>query len=546
MTPSIFWILVTAIPLPLVSVYLLRLWNIEQYSFFPIMFVAVFAMAYNRWDKQWYGPRKRLVTLFLTLAVILQLFASLIWSPWLAYLGFVLSFTCLLASHQEKKEKEGHEPWSNGSLLYLSIPLWLCLRIPFGQDQTLTLRLQHFTASVSSYVLDLLSVPHRISGIIFDLPGGKLFVEEACSGVQSLFALMCVALLLVAYNRRPIILVPVYCLAAIFSAGLLNIVRVTSIAISQEWYQYDLASGVPHEILGYTCLALAILLLGSFDRLFQIIFYPLSEADSPIAQEMILNPFKLCWNKLFTAKPFKAFSLKPNQTLPKFYSGVSIVCFVIAWSTQSIVGVQALNGGNIITAKPEAIWLPPPTLISSSETLQVENYDRQVGQNDISEGEYVDVWNVFDKTGVIRHRVAISQPYVEFHDLCACYRGVGWQLENRQNVLTPEANSDTNSDWPFVLAKFVNANGNYAYLSFSGIDDSASPVPPPGDNIRDLFKQRIWNGFSNTSGRKVMMFQIWTTSDEPLSLAQIEELKKIHLALRAQSLAVFRSQQKGK
>lgn len=538
MSPVIFWIVAVAIPIPLVSIYLLRLWNIEQYSFFPVLFAAVAAMAYTRWDKKWYFPSQRLSLLCIVTAVIFELAAAALWSPWLAYFGFVLTITSLFSSVREKQEKEGHEPWTNGSLLYLALPLWLCLRLPFALDQTLTLRLQHFTASVSSYVLDLLSVPHRISGIIFDLPGGKLFVEEACSGVQSLFALMCVALLLSAYNRRPVVLIPVYCLAAIFCAGLLNIVRVTAIALAQEQYQYDLAKGIPHEILGYSCLALAIILLASFDRLFRVVFFPLSDADNPLLQEQTPNPLKLWWNTTLSLKAFQSIAQVSFQRLPTIFSGLLLFAFISAWLAQSFFAAQSLNGGNLVAAAPSAIWLPPASALASDAAVQIENYERQVGQNDISEGEYVDIWNVLDKQALMRHRVAISQPYLEFHDLCACYRGVGWQLQDRENVYggTDAASPE---QWPFVFAKFVNANGNYAYLSFSGIDQAATSVPPPGESLTDLFTQRVWHGLKNTSSQKVLMFQIWTTSDEPLSKNQIEELKSLHVKLRSQAVSTF-------
>jgi exosortase len=287
-----FWLLCGLLPLPLLFTYFYSLWQIEQYGFFVVLLLAVAAMIYGRWDRILRFPDSRPAKAILAIGILIELGASLLWSPWLGYFGFLLMFTSFTLSQREKPEKEGHEPFSAGSLFYLSVAPWLCLRPPLGLDQKLTLSLQHLTARLSSFVLDLLSIPHHITGVVFDLPGGKLFVEEACSGVQSLFALLCVALLFLAFNRRPVVLAPLYAAAAIFSAGLLNLVRIVSIAVAQEWYKMDLAHGVPHEVLGYCCLLSAVLLLASFDRWFRVMFYPLSDRFDPLPDERLPNPLK--------------------------------------------------------------------------------------------------------------------------------------------------------------------------------------------------------------------------------------------------------------
>jgi exosortase len=542
MSPRIFWLLVVVTPLPLVVVYLWRLWDIEQYSFFPVVFSAISLLAYNRWDKQFRFPSTWSTTLLLGTSILLQATASLLWSPWIAFLGFLLAITSFFSSQREVVEKEGQEPFSAGSLFYLSIPLWLCLRIPLGQDQLLTFKLQHITARSGSYILDYLRIPHQITGVVFDLPGGKLFVEEACSGVQSLFALLCIAFLLLAFNRRPIILIPVYAAAAIFSAGLFNIVRVTAIAIAQERYAYNLAEGIPHEVLGYTCLIAAMLLLASFDRLFRVVFFPLSDAENPLARQRIPNPFKLLWNRTLTLRTApkyrKQWQVYQNVTIAVFLGTISLM----AIGLQVFFGAETVLANQNSSQKPAPIWLPASNTFVSSDTFVVESYQRKQGEDDISEGEYVDVWTVYDKSSQLRHRIAVSQPYKIYHDLCVCYRGSGWQQLSKERIASP-AGGQATTDWSYVYSTYANAGGGYGYLSFSGFDGNGNPLDAPEESISGLVDTRLLSGrLYKTAADKVIMFQIWTTTDGALDVQQQSKLQELQTQLRQQIVDSLRAQ----
>lgn len=542
MSPRIFWLLVVATPLPLVVVYLWRLWDIEQYSFFPVLFGAIALLAYNRWDKQFRFPSTWPTALVLGTSVLLQATAALLWSPWIAFLGFLLALASFFSSQREVVEKEGQEPFSAGSLFYLSIPLWLCLRIPLGQDQLLTFKLQHITARTSSYILDYLRIPHQITGVVFDLPGGKLFVEEACSGVQSLFALLCIAFLLLAFNRRPIILFPVYAGAAIFSAGLFNIVRVTAIAIAQERYKYNLAEGIPHEVLGYTCLIAAILLLASFDRLFRVVFFPLSDAENPLARQRIPNPLKLLWNRTLTLRTAPKYR-KQWQVYKNLAIGVLLgTISLLAVGLQIFFGAETVLANQNTAPKPAPIWLPEPGTIATNDNFTVESYQRKQGEDDISEGEYVDVWTVYDKSTQLRHRIAVSQPYKIYHDLCVCYRGTGWQQLSKERIDSKTGGQGT-VDWSYVFSIYANAGGGYGYLSFSGFDRNGNPIDAPEENLSGLIDTRLLSGrLHKTEANKVIMFQIWTTTDSVLDEPQQLKLQELQTQLRQQIVNALRSQ----
>jgi exosortase len=540
MTPRLFWSLAFALPIPLLAMYFYGLWQIEQYQFFVVLFLGIAAMLYGRWERVWRAPTKTITIVILISGVLAAVTGSFILSPWLGYLGFLLVFSGFCASHLEKPENEGHEPISRGTLFYLCLAPWLCLRVPLNLDQQLTLGLQHLTARMSSYFLDLLAIPHQLSGVTFDMAGGKLFVEEACSGVQSLFALLCVALLLLAWNRRPIVVAPMYLAAAVFSAALLNITRVVAIAVAQDWYQLDLAHGWKHDVLGYNCLAGAILLLASFDRLFQVLFYPVSDDSNPLGKQRIPNPLTLVWNRFLSPVADKSITIPTNSYnwLTKSWPTQLMFGLVaIGWGATAIFGTQYALRDRSKQAEARvggenSFWIPDQQLFAGDKSIVIEGFEQSRDGLDISKGQNADIWKIYDPSTRLRHRVAISQPYDGFHDLCICYAGNGWHNDVRR-IVTKAPGGESLESWPYIFSSWYNDNGSNGYLTFSSLDTEANPVLPPDETLADVFKNRFsLGGNTNTTPKECLMFQVWTTLDSPLDADSQKELEQFHLRLR--------------
>ncbi len=149
-------------------------------------------------------------------------------------------------------------------------------------DTQLMSWLQRASSRLSSLMLDLIEVPHRLQGNVFELASGTLFIGEACSGVQSLFTMLFCSMFLVAWLRRRITLLPIYLLAAVVWAGCLNVMRIVAIAVAQQKFGIDLLHGWKHDLLGYTCLGLAMGLLASTDRLIQVLAFPVPASDPSV------------------------------------------------------------------------------------------------------------------------------------------------------------------------------------------------------------------------------------------------------------------------
>ncbi len=306
-------------PAPLLLEYFQTLWQFEEYRFFPVLFLAVGLLVFERWDRVTNPPQGYLAWTLIATSLVLIAFATLIWSPWLGLLGWLCGLSACFYCQ--------HERGSAHSLLPLSIPMWLALRLPLGLDIKLTSDLQQRTSRLSSYIFDRLAIPHKRSGNIFELVHGQLFVEDACSGVQSLFALLFVAALLVVWLRRPLILLPIYLLAGLIWSGVMNVVRVVCIGFAQERLGLNLSHGWPHEVLGYACLTGAILLLLSTDRLLRVVFFPIPVESAGKQRNPLINAWNRCFRE-FTAVPAVP-EQQPDRSSAQNAGGIAVIAICV-------------------------------------------------------------------------------------------------------------------------------------------------------------------------------------------------------------------------
>jgi exosortase len=121
-----------------------------------------------------------------------------------------------------------------------------------------TLSLQLLASKLAENALDLLGFSVLREGNVLNLVGMTLSVEEACSGIRSLFAVLFVCALynylFVRGTRMRVLILSM----AIPMAILGNAVRIIATGIASQ-YNRALVSGTPHEMLGYITVLLTCL-----------------------------------------------------------------------------------------------------------------------------------------------------------------------------------------------------------------------------------------------------------------------------------------------
>ncbi len=262
------WFLLVAIVaahLPLTFVYAGQLWSTPHYQFFPLVLVGATCIAWRAVRGVEPTPATRLSVACCGFAVaqLLLLFAVLWHSPWVAWIALlmvVLPYVYSCAGWQ------GVVAIFPGWLL-----LWVIVRLPLNLDGTLILQLQSWTASTCGRVLDALGVLNRMSGHVIELPGQKLFVAEACSGIHSLFSLLACSVFLVIWCRASLLRSLLLFAATVFWVGIANVSRVVSLTILAA-HDLPIPNGWPHELFGLLFFLIAVFLVWSTDQLFLSLF----------------------------------------------------------------------------------------------------------------------------------------------------------------------------------------------------------------------------------------------------------------------------------
>lgn len=187
---------------------------------------------------------------------LLGALASLHFLKWLAFFPSLLGVLFLFFSRQ--------------AVTPLVIPIvlnFMAKPLPDAMVPKLFFPLQVLAARVSASVLELLDVPVYLRGNVIEIPGMQLMVEEACSGLRSMMALITVALV-VLYT------VPLrwygQLLLLTLSVGvaiLLNVVRVASTGLLAHSVDPAAASGFFHTFSGLVTFVLGLGILFSLAKL---------------------------------------------------------------------------------------------------------------------------------------------------------------------------------------------------------------------------------------------------------------------------------------
>ncbi|PAY18781.1 hypothetical protein CKO51_14525 [Rhodopirellula sp. SM50] len=531
---AIFWAIVFIAPLPGLSVYLAWLSELDQYGYIFPLLLALLALVLFRWDHQFRMPADPVSFVLVGMGGVLSLFASYRATPWFSAIAFALIVAGWLRSHRSSSA-DRHR------LTYLSLLLLMMIRLPLNLDLQLAATLQRVTSQVSSYLLDSFGLTHYLRGNVIELPGGTLFVEEACSGVQSLFTVLFLVCLWIVFRRRPLIATPAYLLAGVLWALVMNIVRITSIALAQEWYSTDLSTGTPHELLGWICLSGAVLMMLSTDRFLRVMFFPVPPDESGHPGD----PVSRLWNRmLLFGVPEENDDEGSIAVDERLESGVigqplaramlvvaSLVCLSSLAMGYRIVATRFDSG--LANADRPLLWDPGAALMNRTGYASlITNHESLRDANSKELGNHADVWTVvLDGMPV---RIAVSQPYPEWHDMRLCYSGNGWQVNDWKPVLTSadvaEKTASIGDRWPVSYAEMVRDTGEFGTLLFCGLTRDSDLLSPPMSGLYSLLNDRIKDRGALHSN--IIMLQLWTETEAPLSPEEREKLQKLFDSFR--------------
>lgn len=499
--------------LPYAIVYLFNLWEFSHYQFFPLLLAAVGYLGYTRWsDHETSNWNVAGSWLAFGLGLLVAIGATLFASTWIAYFGCVLFAGALLARVRDVD--------SERSLAYLAVPLLLIWQPPYSPNVTgdgvLIARLQNASAGISSRTLDMLGVVHECPGTVIRCVGKSFGVEEACSGVQSFFALLCFAALIFAYFRRTIVHGCLLGAASVFWAVAMNTLRITIIPLAYVTMGVDLSHGLLHTLLGLSTMATGLLLLLSTDSLLILLVRQLgifhSSRPKPVSStgKQATEPSLFSHAVVYIATPMLAvmFFVQVYDIASSWGAYKHEIDF---FSSSVLVDLYESDG---------------PESIADWAKVAYSHEDRVRGADF---GERSDVWtyDASDSSVIL----SLDQAFPGWHELTVCYTNVGWKLQKRE-VLEADG-------WPIVLAEFSRTSGEQAILVYSMFDESGRPVDAPVSwSSWNALRERVKNRLSpNVRGALFSLaayqVQLFASSSGARSQQFSEELVAALLKARA-------------
>ena len=489
--------------LPMLYLYSKRLVAEPHYHSALFAVVATIGIALLRWPRGQAVQLQRSATsnTLLILALFSVTFSILFVQPWMSALSVMLIITSFLARVPDTEI-------SGQSLWYASLPLYVFLYLPFGMDRNLVTTLQVYSATYTSRLLDLLNVGHHMSGTVLNVPNMKQFgIEQACSGVQSFFTLVLVAVTYSVFNRqvkapekgvailsfllgivflmaRTIpkavagVDMPVFwsvllfllaislmlyafigfrttllVMSGVFWAIFMNTIRIMAIPVSMKYFEYDLSEGNAHMFLGYISLAIGIMLILSTDKLILFFFGPVQDAQESGQFGRVIGKM---WNSLI---PNSAQATSTHGRRKRSRKPVPPAIQKALWVFASLM----------ICAGVWQSWDVWQCMKQADKQLSIRAFDGDVtvpfGEGDVPKeienwtqvsfqtnqrkrgsdfGERSDVWQY--KAPTCYATASLDQTFPGWHELTTCYTNTGWKIISRKALSRTKALGLESSD----------------------------------------------------------------------------------------------------
>lgn len=146
-------------------------------------------------------------------------------------------------------------------LLFPLAILLFMIPVPSQIYATLTVPLQLFVSSVSTWLSSIINIPIYREGNVIHLPENTLQVVQACSGLRSMISLLTLSAVFAYLTLKSNTLRTILFLSGIPVAVLVNIIRVLVMIFAFYYFNYDLAHGSAHTIFGIAIFFLAIIII---------------------------------------------------------------------------------------------------------------------------------------------------------------------------------------------------------------------------------------------------------------------------------------------
>jgi exosortase/archaeosortase family protein len=461
--------------------------------------------------------------------------------------------------------------------------LWVAVRPPMGLDTDLIFALQSVATWWSSCVLDLLGVFHVAAGHVIEVVDRRLLVEEACSGIYSLFVGLTATLFYVLWVRRGWLSSLLLFAAATAWVMVGNVVRIVTTAGLWSRWGVDFNSGWKHELFGLLILVLTVGLILSTDRLLQTVLGGVRRVWS----ERFARWFRQSWDILRFRFARGGAGSVDERTSPRMGGGgpgaraargeadgpgeptrwpPARKVWLASWPAMAVFGLLGLwqltvAARGALHAAPALGWNLAPTLERTFASLKADDLPDRVGpyrregfavERNAVPGimaEHARVW--IYRSPRATATVSASYPFEGWHEVTECYSGQGWIIGERE-VEAGEAEGAG----PRVAAGMEKPLDRIGLLVFALGDERSEPLSPPPRGRRAVLRERWSSGLARLlvgqpsgasgagSGPSYQVQVLWESEEPPTPADQVqvrELFERARAACRRHNPGIARS-----
>jgi exosortase len=180
----------------------------------------------------------------------LRFIAAFFYFQWLESASFVVCLAGIVALAGGRQWLR----WAGPSLAFLlfMIPLPYSVETAFAQP------LQRLATNAGVCVIRTAGFPALGQGNIIVLPGGRLGVEQACSGLSMLLVFLALSTAVIVVTHRPLLDKLVILASALPIAIIANVARIAATGVVQEIYGRDTAQLLFHDCAGFLMMPVAL------------------------------------------------------------------------------------------------------------------------------------------------------------------------------------------------------------------------------------------------------------------------------------------------
>jgi exosortase len=452
-----------------------ELWAVSHYQFAYLLVPAALSLAVGgirsqqglqpgtaRTAWQWWAP-----------AGVLALLGTVSATAWLGAMGMLLWIAGAIYAVGGR------------ALLKVVAPSWCCLwltiRPPGDLDLRLIQALQSVTAGLADRFLDQLGQVHMLTGNAITVVGKKLFVEEACSGIQSLFAGWACAWLLCLARRHGLLRSTLLLASVPLWAITANVARVVLISVLWNEQRISVDQGFRHDALGMVLFAMVVGLIASTDCLLGWIF---AAGELRVRHICLRHPHDLRVLPLSERRSWPAVSTVLFQSRAAGICGAGLLLLQLAFF---VGGDRLLGDGRAALQLPQFGAAVLPARIGDWRHVGYEAVRRP---NSSGDGTHGQLWHFEGPDG--KATVAIDYPFTGWHELSICYPADGWELCSR-NVATTPLPAASGTTVLTTAAYRREPEGVDGLLFFDLFDTAGKPVYDSGDplSITTRLKRRL-------------------------------------------------------